>query len=303
MLDSMNGIIGSMPQSVYRTTDGGNVWRALQLPDSMRSFTINDIALPTLNTVIVMMAEGDTWVTVRSDDAGATWAIYPGAPNMLRLHFIDSLEGWAVGVDRDTNSYKGKDVVYHTTTGGRVWDLQLHKKIEPSYGLFDVDFVDRLNGIAVGGVAKILRTTDGGTTWVPQQNTLNRNAIPSIPAVAFPSLDRALAVSVFGIVLRWANPAADLEALLSRRLIGLGANYPNPVTTYTMIPYEIPSAGVMSLKVYDVKGSEVAMLSSGPSVAGFYTVELDGSTLPAGTYTYVLKHNGATLSKQMVITK
>jgi hypothetical protein len=65
-------------------------------------------------------------------------------------------------------------------------------------------------------------------------------------------------------------------------------NYPNPFNPTTTINYQLPIAGYVSLKVFDMLGREIASLIDEKQSAGIYTVEFDGSKLASGVYFYKL---------------
>jgi len=59
---------------------------------------------------------------------------------------------------------------------------------------------------------------------------------------------------------------------------------PNPFRTSTRFGFTLPSAGVVDLRVYDLRGREVARPASGAFPAGTHHVEFRANELPAGTY-------------------
>lgn len=61
-------------------------------------------------------------------------------------------------------------------------------------------------------------------------------------------------------------------------------NYPNPFNPSTVINYQIPVNSMVSLKVYDAIGREVAMLVNEFKEAGYYSVTFDASNLASGIY-------------------
>ncbi len=73
----------------------------------------------------------------------------------------------------------------------------------------------------------------------------------------------------------------------------LSQNYPNPFNPVTNIRFSLPSAGMVSLKVYDVLGNEVNTLVNAQMQVGVYTYNLNGANLSSGTYMYKLTFNGA----------
>jgi hypothetical protein len=88
----------------------------------------------------------------------------------------------------------------------------------------------------------------------------------------------------------------------------LGQNYPNPFNPSTMINYQLPADGHVTLKVYDVLGREVETLVNENQQVGRYSVNFDGSRLASGVYFYrlnVVPTNGKTYEsvKKMLMIK
>jgi len=63
-------------------------------------------------------------------------------------------------------------------------------------------------------------------------------------------------------------------------------NYPNPSNPSSKIDYQLPFAGKVIVKVYDITGREVALLVNEIKDAGYYTAEFDGTALASGVYFY-----------------
>lgn len=83
----------------------------------------------------------------------------------------------------------------------------------------------------------------------------------------------------------------------------LEQNYPNPFNPSTLINYNIPTESKVTLKIYDMLGTEVATLVNGLQTAGSHSVKLDASHLSSGLYIYTLKTNEFTSSKKMMLLK
>jgi len=95
----------------------------------------------------------------------------------------------------------------------------------------------------------------------------------------------------------------------------LEQNYPNPFNPVTRIKYSVPSTDghyngslqTITLKVYDILGTEVAVLVNEEKAAGEYEVGFNASGLSSGTYFYQLKvfGSGQTFSemKKMILLK
>ena len=80
-------------------------------------------------------------------------------------------------------------------------------------------------------------------------------------------------------------------------------NYPNPFNPTTKIKYEISKTGLVTLKVYDVLGREVATLVNEEKLSGSYEVEFDGSNLSSGVYFYRMRAGDFIDTKKFVLIK
>ena len=85
----------------------------------------------------------------------------------------------------------------------------------------------------------------------------------------------------------------------------LSQNYPNPFNPSTLINFSIPKAGVVTMKVFNVLGKEVATLVNENKDAGNYIVELNASNfgMRSGVYFYTLESGGFKSTKKMLIIK
>lgn len=85
----------------------------------------------------------------------------------------------------------------------------------------------------------------------------------------------------------------------------LSQNYPNPFNPSTVIGYELPVNGFVSLKVFDVLGNEIATLVNEEKPAGSYNVQftINSVQLGSGVYFYRLQSGDYVESRKMVILK
>lgn len=83
----------------------------------------------------------------------------------------------------------------------------------------------------------------------------------------------------------------------------LDQNYPNPFNPSTQIKYSLGQAGLVTLKVYDVLGREVASLVNMQQDAGSHTVSFNASHLASGIYLYQIKAGDFQSVKKMMLIK
>ena len=83
----------------------------------------------------------------------------------------------------------------------------------------------------------------------------------------------------------------------------LDQNYPNPFNPTTTISFSIPQNGLVTLKIYDILGREVATLLNEEKNSGAYTLSFDASNLPSGTYIYSIHSGNYSSTKKMMLLK
>jgi hypothetical protein len=80
-------------------------------------------------------------------------------------------------------------------------------------------------------------------------------------------------------------------------------NYPNPFNPGTKIKYDLKAAGEVKLVVYDIQGSETAVLVNQRQEIGTYEVEWNAADYPSGVYFYKLITDNFIDTKKMVLIK
>ncbi|MEW6062526.1 MAG: T9SS type A sorting domain-containing protein [Bacteroidota bacterium] len=65
-------------------------------------------------------------------------------------------------------------------------------------------------------------------------------------------------------------------------------NYPNPFNPTTTISYQLPTAGNITLKIFDAIGREVVTLDEGMKEAGYHQKEWNATNASSGMYIYQL---------------
>ncbi len=80
-------------------------------------------------------------------------------------------------------------------------------------------------------------------------------------------------------------------------------NYPNPFNPTTIIKYQIPELSFVTIKVYDVLGSEIIALVNEEKPIGNFEIEFDATALPSGIYFYRLQAGSFIETKKMVFLR
>lgn len=80
-------------------------------------------------------------------------------------------------------------------------------------------------------------------------------------------------------------------------------SYPNPFNPSTTIKYSLPNSDIVSLKVFDILGREVAILLDEYKTAGTHTVEFNAGGLASGVYFYQFRAQNFVETKKMILLR
>ena len=83
----------------------------------------------------------------------------------------------------------------------------------------------------------------------------------------------------------------------------LEQNYPNPFNPTTVISYQLSVASNVVLKVYDILGTEIAILVDENQDAGKHEIEFRADNLASGIYIYRLETPNFIDTKKMVLLR
>ncbi|MBI4552197.1 MAG: fibronectin type III domain-containing protein [Candidatus Latescibacteria bacterium] len=114
------------------------------------------------------------------------------------------------------------------------------------------------------------------------------------------------AVYAAGLSTRFGPIAIRVSA---PKVFALGQNYPNPFNPETTIRFDLPTASVVTLKVYNLLGQEVvALLHNEPKEAGFYAIRWNGRShsgerVSSGIYFYRLEAGAFVKTRKMALVK
>ncbi|MCC6180441.1 MAG: hypothetical protein IT237_01265, partial [Bacteroidia bacterium] len=212
--DNNNGLIVASSGLILRTTNGGDTWTSYQQSESE-----NFSGICYVNNNLVIATGGNAnGIIYRSTDGGINWTkitnFTPSTPRALNTaKFIDNTTGFAVGLNetliKTTDGGLSWSLLtsgtgnYHFTdleiTGDKTifissghflnYDSRIYKSTDlgltlnivntNSVYLSSIDFIDNLNGLAVGGsvafnTGVIFKTKDAGQTWTQINSGLSR---------------------------------------------------------------------------------------------------------------------------------
>jgi uncharacterized delta-60 repeat protein len=149
---------------------------------------------------------------------------------------------------------------------------------------------------------KLVRYTNDGWIYVGGTVNTDENYVEAIGVTA---------VGIFAFADPDSITSVDSDNDGSVNNFSLEQNYPNPFNPATKIRYSIPNviasetkqSQLVSLKVYDVLGNEVAALVNEEIPAGSYEVEFTAPELSSGIYFYKLQTGSFVETKKMLMIK
>jgi hypothetical protein len=204
--------------------------------------------------------------------------------------------------------------VMWTTDGGVTWTTP--PAVSQNFARFwGVQFPDPNHGFIVGDGGDLYRTTNGGKTWSKQIISTHH----ALLALSFLDGNTGTIVGESGTVLRYAgrdslrsstpdtvDTGGHDSTIVTPKVIdhfALEQNYPNPFNPTTTIVYDVPTAELVSLKIYDVLGREVAILVNEIKAPGRYAAVFNAAGYSSGMYIYRFSAGSFTQSKRMLYLK
>lgn len=297
------GLYSVGPNKLFKTTNSGNSWEEINTGVfgailSQHFTDVNTGYLGIMSQIYKTTNGGTTWNQVYENTSGKSNVVND-------ISFINANTGFAAGGYYLDTTQKNRFVI-KTTNAGQTWNYLLN---DNSNTMINSITVINEGLIYAGGTANaasfnqnkgfILRSTDGGITWTNE-------AIPTTnPLMDIKNSNtKGFAVGFNGVIYKKDNIVSVTQiSTVVPSSINLYQNYPNPFNPATTINFDIPKAGFISLKVYDISGKEIRSLFNGVKEAGSYQLKFDGASLNSGVYFYKLMTNGSTITKSMVLVK
>jgi len=295
---------------VLRTTNGGQNWtsmltdaillKSVHFVDNQRGWavgvggtriSITGRDLPSEDLVVIV--DNPRSIILRTTNGGVTWtSIRFATTEWLRgVFFADLNSGWAVGDN-------GR--ILKTTDGGVSWRNQASGTTATLYA---VDFINALTGLAVGKNGIILKTFDGGASWVVEASGTN----VLLYSVDFVNETTAWAVGAGGTILQASPFTVSVEEKhqsdSTPKQFVLEQNYPNPFNPSTTIGFSLPRSSLVTLKIYNVNGEEVAILLAKQLPAGRHQMQWNASNLASGVYFYRLQTDDFVATRKLILLR
>jgi hypothetical protein len=97
------------------------------------------------------------------------------------------------------------------------------------------------------------------------------------------------------------SPVAEVYVTPSPAAVDLAQNFPNPVTDHTTVAFYIDREMPVRLRLLNMIGEQVRVLSEGTRAPGAHTVDLSAEMLPSGMYIVELSADGSLRQRCMQV--
>jgi photosystem II stability/assembly factor-like uncharacterized protein len=185
--------------TIIRTTDGGQTWKRLTVPDA-ETLDFRDIdAFDERTAYVLSIGPGDASRIYKTDDGGNSWTLQFRNDNPKAFYdamsFRDSRRGFAF-----SDSIDGQFVILRTDDG-RTWTRVLASGLPPAlpgegaYAASGSNIAIVGDNVWIGtSRSRVLRSPDDGRTWTAEQTPLPTSDSAGIFSIAFRDSTRGLVV-------------------------------------------------------------------------------------------------------------
>ncbi len=320
--------------SVYKTTDGGTNWTTINIPGL--SGNLNSIKAFDAQNIYAVSSSGQFF---KSTDGGANWQLVTmpiTISSIFGQEWLDMNNGFLVGtlgVVAKTSDAGATWTIMNT--GG--WTAYGGHMEHP-----DTFYVSAGNGqifkyalpfvpVELSSFFSTLRNNEVTLNWSTAtelnnagfeiersndlQNWISLGFTPGFGTTTEPHnykyTDANLSIGSYYYRIK----QIDLDGTYKYYYLGseieigvplefsLDQNYPNPFNPSTTISFTITNDSKVTLKVFDILGSEVATLVNEVKKSGRHTVDFNAAGFTSGVYLYRLQAGEFTETKKMNLLK
>jgi photosystem II stability/assembly factor-like uncharacterized protein len=300
MMGWINVSSSSAYNKLYFTTDGGISW-------NLNVDAVNDFWFTDMNTGWYFINDNIFHTT----NAGADWSLQhsDSGKNLLSLYFYNQNLGWAAGYD---------GYILHTNNGGTPVELvSFSASVQDNNINLHWITASELNNYGFEVQRKIAKHVENNN-WEVIGFVEGNGTTTELIIYSF--YDRNLSEGKYTYRLRQIDYdgtfeySVEIEVFINSPSAHiLEQNYPNPFNPVTKIKFTIPQkddsfigkakGSLVTLRVFDLLGKEIAVLINEEKLAGTYEVDFNGSNFSSGAYYYRIQVDNFIKTKKLLLLK
>ncbi len=292
------GIAVGATGTILRTTDGGDSWAEISAPatDAYRAISFYNIS----NGVI----SGDGPRLAKTTDGGLTWtnmatAAFSASTYLPGVSFIDKDKGIVLGSDNSSG------FIYSTADAGLPVELTSFTAMEKNGEII----LKWQTASEINNYGFRIERRDGNVEWSTIGFAEGHGTANSLHEYSFTDNQRSSNGCSYRLKQIDRNGAfkysheVDVINGSSPAKFELMQNFPNPFNPSTAIKFQVPSAGNVTVRVYDNIGRVVDVPVDRMMEAGYHTTAFNGTSLSSGIYIVRLSFGGRSLIQKIVLMK
>ncbi|RPI19151.1 MAG: T9SS C-terminal target domain-containing protein [Ignavibacteriae bacterium] len=281
---------------------------------------------------------GFDYCTIKYDKSGVQqWVkLYKDPANMSDIAstmIVDTLgNAYVSGNNVSIQGERGYATVKYNTSGVQQWVAVYNAPTFYGSGKPLASSMDKLGNIYLTGLLSSTNTINDfctvkfNSSGILQWAQIYNGDSTSVDVATSMAIDKTGNVYVTGTSHLYNNYNRKLVTIKYSQFVGanpissnipdrfeLSQNYPNPFNPSTKIKFEIPETplsppfgkgGIVSLKIFDILGREVAILINDKLTPGTHEVDWNAGDFASGVYFYSLISDGVVIdTKKLVLLK
>jgi hypothetical protein len=274
--------------NVYRSTDYGIHW-SLQPPLPNVGLPVTESMYSAYGKFFVGTDSAGSYV---SSDSGSTWKKVGGMGLTGEGVMLSSYLAFGGKL------FLAANYVYCSADSGSSWQLLQGSPWAP------MALAAKGGLLFAAGPYGVSESSDSGKTW----RTINEGFPDNHWCMAIVATNDYLVAAVYSEGI-WIMPLSKVTGIggvhdVTNRSFSLSQNYPNPFNPSTTISFTLSSKSVVSLKIFDVLGKEVATLVQDEMLsAGTYSKQWNASVYCSGLYFYRLQAGTYLDTKKLILLR
>ena len=294
-------LAGGRGERLWKTTNSGDMWISSLLPGS--PFSIVGVEAVNPDEIFVATGNfagyGSGQGVKKTTNGGTVW-------NQWGLQFTSAV-GFDLASDGSLLFGAANEQVFEGNRSVPTWTAA--PSLPLGAELRDIRYAGEFSGFRVAAATSYAlhdRPASTPDPWIERPvGGYEVSRIEVVRAPAGPTFSGQIIAGTYGggVYLSTAPLTSAGESAGIPDAFVLEQNYPNPFNPGTRIVYRVVSRELVSLKVFDVLGSEVVTLVNEVKAPGEYSVAFDGSSLSSGVYFYRLDAGQFVSMKKLVLLR